>query len=177
VSKHCTARRARLSRLGALPHRARGLTLIEVLVTMVLLGIGLVGLAGLQLRGMQVNQGATYRSQAAILAEDLADRLKVDPVTAKAHTYDANWSAVTTGSPVQPLLADWLYRLGALPAGCVNVSTANYPQVTITVTWDDTRAIKGANPTAGALVTGACLNTAAQTGNGSYVLVTELADS
>ena len=177
MSTNCTARRARLSRLSAPPHRARGLTLIEVLVTMVLLGIGLVGLAGLQLRGMQVNQGATYRSQAAILAEDLADRMLVDPATAAAGTYDANWTAATTGSPVQAKLADWIYRLGALPAGCVNVSTAKYPRVTITVTWDDSRAIKSANPTSAALVTGACLNTAAQTGNGSYVLVTQLANS
>jgi type IV pilus assembly protein PilV len=158
--------------------RARGLTLIEVLVTMVLMGIGLVGLAGLQMRGMQVNQGATFRSQAAFLAEDMADRMRVDVATAKAGTYDNNWNSTMTATApaaVAPLISDWLYRLGNLPSGCAKVDTTQYPAVTITVTWDDSRAITGANANTAALVTGACLNTAAQTGNGSYVLVTELA--
>lgn len=179
MRKNPSPRRAdRQIRMQSLPRHSRGLTLIEVLVTMVLLGIGLVGLAGLQLRGMQVNQGATFRSQAAILAEDLADRMRVDHDTAKAHTYDANWTAnsVPGATVVGPLLVDWIGRLGSLPDGCVVVTTANFPQVTITVTWDDSRAIKSANQAAAA-VTGQCLNTAAQTGNGSYVLVTQLADS
>ena len=45
----------------------RGVTLIEILVAIVVLSIGLLGLAGLQLKGLQVSQGSTYRSQAALL--------------------------------------------------------------------------------------------------------------
>jgi len=41
--------------------RQRGMTLIEILVAIVVLSIGLLGLAGLQLKGMQVNQGSTFR--------------------------------------------------------------------------------------------------------------------
>jgi len=163
---------------GAAPLRrhAQGLTLIEVLVTMVLLGIGLVGLAGLQMRGMQVNQGATFRSQAAFLAEDMADRMRVDLNAAKALSYDGKWIATSpVAAGVGPLVADWVYRLGSLPSGCVNVDTTQYPAVTILVTWDDTRAITSANANLAAPATGQCLNTAAQAGNGSYVLVTELA--
>jgi len=168
--------RNRFAGTVTLRRHARGLTLIEVLVTMVLLGIGLVGLAGLQMRGMQVNQGATFRSQAAFLAEDLADRMRVDLATAKARSYDGNWTAKPAAtSAVWPLIADWAYRLGSLPSGCANVDTTNYPAVTILITWDDTRAITSANANLAAPATGQCLNTAAQAGNGSYVLVTELA--
>ena len=58
--------------------RQRGMTLIEILVAIVVLSLGLMGLAGLQLKGMQVNQGSTYRSQAAILAQEMAERIRAD---------------------------------------------------------------------------------------------------
>ena len=160
----------------AFPNRVRGLTLIEVLVTMVLLGVGLLGLAGLQLRGMQVNQGSTFRSQAAILAEDLADRMRTDATTAAAAGYDGNWLAgaappAGAAASATTLTADWLYRLGSLPAGCAVVDTKSAPPATkITITWDDTRAIRSANPLSTALATPACT---VANGNGSYVLMTE----
>jgi type IV pilus assembly protein PilV len=154
---------------------ARGLTLIEVLVTMVLLGVGLLGLAGLQLRGMQVSQGSTFRSEAAILAEDMADRLRADATTAAAHGYDGSWSpnGPIPNAAVQPLLVDWLYRMNGLPSGCVNVNTQvplNPSEIVITVTWDDTRAARAANAAATAAANAAC--TPGQ-GNGSYILTTE----
>jgi len=161
---------------AALPRHARGLTLIEVLVTMVLLGVGLLGLAGLQLRGMQVNQGSTFRSQAAILAEDMADRMRTDAATAAAHGYDAQWQSgapapSTVAASAAALTTDWLFRLGTLPSGCAVVdTTAAAPATKITITWDDTRAIRSANPLAATLATTPCT---VATGNGSYVLMTE----
>jgi len=154
----------------------RGLTLIEVLVTMVLLGVGLLGLAGLQLRGMQVNQGSTFRSQAAILAEDLADRMRTDAATVAAQGYDGQWvgggaAPTTAAASAATLTSDWLYRLGSLPAGCAVVDTATAaPATKITITWDDTRAIRSANPLSSALTTTPCT---VATGNGAYVLMTE----
>jgi type IV pilus assembly protein PilV len=154
----------------------RGVTLIEVLVTMALLGIGLLGLAGLQLRGVQVNQGSTYRSQAAILAEDLADRMRVDAANVAAHKYDGPWSASLTGSGnVATLLSDWVYRLGGLPSGCVSVdSTSNAPEIQIQVYWDDTRATRSADASQAAAAI-SCAGKGSGTGSfGSYVLTTEL---
>jgi type IV pilus assembly protein PilV len=159
-------------------HQARGITLIEVLVTMVLLGVGLLGLAGLQLRGMQVNQGSTFRSQAAILAEDLADRMRTDSATAAAHGYDASWKAgqpapSTAATSAALLTTDWLYRLGSLPAGCAVVDTTTAaPATKITITWDDTRAVSAANPLVPVVAAAAC-TIGAGSGNGSYVLMTE----
>jgi len=162
---------------GASPLRRHvtGVTLIEVLVAIVLLGVGLLGLAGLQLRGMQMNQGSNFRSQAAILAEDLVDRMLVDPATAAAHAYDGPWqasSAATTAAGL--LLADWLYRLGALPSGCAVVDTTSaLPAVQITVTWDDTRAARSADPSSTAVAAAPCTTGG---GNGSYVFMTALSD-
>lgn len=151
------------------PPPARGVTLIEVLVTMVLLGVGLLGLAGLQAKGVQVNQGAAYRAQAANLATDLADRMRADPADAAANNFDGSYAPAASSpnsATVLPLLQDWLLQLGAVPGGTATVVTAAAaagapPTVTITVSWNDVRAanaaVAGAGPSAG-----------------SFVLVTEL---
>lgn len=53
----------------------RGITLVEVLVTMIILSIGLLGLVALQAR-VQVLQAESYqRVQALILVKDMASRL------------------------------------------------------------------------------------------------------
>jgi len=56
-----------------------GFSLVEVMVTMVVLGIGMLGLAALQITGMRVNDGALMRTRAVMAATDLADRVRAQP--------------------------------------------------------------------------------------------------
>jgi type IV pilus assembly protein PilV len=56
-----------------------GFSLIEVMVTLVVLGIGMLGLAALQITGMRVNDGALMRTRAVMAATDLADRIRAQP--------------------------------------------------------------------------------------------------
>lgn len=68
----------------------RGFTLIEVLVAMLVLAIGLLGLAGLQSR-MLNSQFETYqRAQALMLAEDMANRIRSNPAAARSTSYVSN---------------------------------------------------------------------------------------
>ncbi|MNQ91900.1 hypothetical protein D3C85_1073010 [compost metagenome] len=53
----------------------RGVTLIEVLVTVIILSIGLLGIAGLQSRLQQSEMEAYQRSQALLLLNDMANRI------------------------------------------------------------------------------------------------------
>ena len=55
-----------------------GFTLIEVLIAMLVLAVGLLGLAGLQATSLRNNQSAYNRSQATQLAYDLADRMRAN---------------------------------------------------------------------------------------------------
>ena len=55
-----------------------GASLIEVLVAVVLLSLGIVGLAGLQFNGVKFNHGAYLRSQGVSLAYDLTDRIRAN---------------------------------------------------------------------------------------------------
>ncbi len=59
-------------------NRQRGFSLIEVLVAVLILAIGLLGVASMQLTSLKVNQGAYYRSQASILANDILDRMRAN---------------------------------------------------------------------------------------------------
>ena len=68
--------------------RQQGVSLIEVLVSTLILAIGLVGVAGLQAFALKNNQSAQMRSQASALAYDLADRMRGNVAAASAGMYD-----------------------------------------------------------------------------------------
>ena len=56
-----------------------GFTLLEVLVALVILAVGLLGLAGMQMSGLKNTNDSKYRTTAATLARDLADRMHANP--------------------------------------------------------------------------------------------------
>ncbi len=68
--------------------KQRGITLVEILVTMIILAIGLLGLAGLMMDGLKNNQSAYLRTQASLLAYDMADRIRINRPRAIAGDYD-----------------------------------------------------------------------------------------
>jgi type IV pilus assembly protein PilV len=76
-----------------------GFTLIEVLVTVLILAIGLLGIAGLQASSMTNNHNAQLRSIATLQAYDLADRMRANR---GGITYDAsgNVTASEYNNPV-----------------------------------------------------------------------------
>ena len=60
------------------PKRSTGFTLLEILIAMLIVSIGLLGVATLQIRGQQFNQVSYFRTQATFLAYDLMDRIRVN---------------------------------------------------------------------------------------------------
>ena len=75
------------SRLNPIP--PRGFTMIEVLVSVLIMAVGLLGLAGLQATGLRANLNTYMRSQAALLAYDMADRMRANKAGVDAGNYDA----------------------------------------------------------------------------------------
>ena len=61
----------------------QGYTLIEVLIAVVILSIGLLGMAGIQLKGMRGTQNSFLRTEAANLANSMAERMHANPSAAQ----------------------------------------------------------------------------------------------
>src|SRR5687768_14663563 len=74
-----------LRRQGRSPKRQSGFTMVEVMVALVVLAIGLLGIAALLLKSLQSGRTATYRTQAVNLAADLADRIRANRTAQAAY--------------------------------------------------------------------------------------------
>ncbi len=75
--------------------REGGFTLIEVLVALLILSVGLIGIAGLQLTGVKNTRDAYYRTQAVMLAYDITDRMRANITGVTAGNYDAITGSTT----------------------------------------------------------------------------------
>jgi type IV pilus assembly protein PilV len=77
-----------------LPRASAGFTLVEILITVVVLSIGLLGLAGLQISGLRANMSSEARSKATLLANDIIERMRANPLGVDANQY----AGITTAS-------------------------------------------------------------------------------
>jgi type IV pilus assembly protein PilV len=77
-----------LNRFSNRDNSQDGFTLLEVLIAIVVLALGLLGLAGLQAASLRNNHSAYLRSQATLLAYDMADRMRANPEAAKNGDYN-----------------------------------------------------------------------------------------
>lgn len=100
------------------PPGQRGTTMIEVLVTLVIIAFGLLGMAGLQVR-LQMSEMESYqRSQALLLLNDMANRIAtnrnsaISYVTTAASPLGAGMTCPTvTATVAQSDLAEWCNAL------------------------------------------------------------------
>lgn len=69
-------------------HLERGISLFEVLITVVVVSIGLLGLAGLQFAGLRAANSAQEHTLATLLAQDIEERIKANIGGANAGNYD-----------------------------------------------------------------------------------------
>jgi type IV pilus assembly protein PilV len=106
----------------------RGFTLLEVLIAVVILSVGLLGLAALQATSLKSNHASLTRSQIAILSYDMIDRMRANRPAMLLGDYDlptatqnANCTSVTGCTPSQMADHDyfeWSTLIArALPAG------------------------------------------------------------
>lgn len=128
--------------------RQAGASLIEVLITALIMAVGLLGLAALQSRSLQYNHAAALRSQANVLASDIIDRMRINQVVALAGGYDTAYGqAQSTGSTlVAKDLSEWKTLLAnALPSGDGAVTCATNTTCTISIRWRERRATEDQN--------------------------------
>ncbi len=137
---------------------SKGFSLIEVLVSMLILSLGLLGVAGLQTTSLRSNQTAYFRSQATAAASDIIDRMRANPQGVAAGKYDAIDTAslpsdpncIASGCNAENLadhdIIDWATNtLSSLPSGAGTVAVDDMGTATdasddvfvVTVSWSD----------------------------------------
>ncbi|HET6724948.1 MAG TPA: type IV pilus modification protein PilV [Gammaproteobacteria bacterium] len=131
---------------------SRGFSLVEILIALVILGVGLLGLVGLQVSSLHASDGAYLRTQASVLAYNLFDRMRANVDQAKAKAYDramddaaetTSSNCVTNSCSASELadwdLAQWMAQVTTdLPDGKASITTtqaSGNSQVTVTLQW------------------------------------------
>jgi type IV pilus assembly protein PilV len=125
-----------------------GLGLIEILVTVLVLGIGILGVASTQVVSLQMNSQSQSRSQAVLLAEDILDRIRANPGSPAAYALAAgnaqgadNGACDTSFVPANATvaandLAAWENSLACLLPAAERTVAVNGNTVTVTIDWD-----------------------------------------
>lgn len=127
--------------------RQAGVGLLEVLIAVLILSLGMLGLAGLQMRALQQNQSSLMRSQAVALSYSILDALRLDRETAITDGYDLAMTCAApaaTGALPGDTLNRWIndlqFRLGQAATTCGSIDCANNGICTIRIRWDDSKA-------------------------------------
>ena len=126
--------------------RQRGFSLVEVLIALVIMSVGMLGIAGLFVQGMQAGRTSVLRHHAVTLAGDVADRIRANPRAGVAYEgagadnacvgYGTNCNEASMAA--HDVLLWEQQAVDSLPAGAVAVDFDNSftpPLYTIDVTW------------------------------------------
>ena len=127
---------------------AKGFTMIEVLVALLILSIGLLGMAGLQLVSLQNSGTSLTRSQATMLAYDLAERMRRNPDQVSYYINNLMGSETSpnclkqdTGCSPSELaredIVEWQSDLGAINGQAVIGQSNN--EITLQISWNDSQ--------------------------------------
>jgi len=135
--------------------RPAGFTLIEVLVAVLVMSIGLLGLASLQATSLRFNNDSSAQTQAAYLTSDMADRMRANVSKAAGYPAQAageNANCYTAAGCTPDEMAandifEWNDALATtLPAGQGTITALAGGLYTITVMWDEQRSgVTGTN--------------------------------
>ncbi len=145
-------------------HRtARGFSLLEVLIAMLVMAFGLLGFALLQTMSVRFTQSANQRTKAVDLANDMLDQMRSNRLLAAqfaaasfTDTATANQCDVTTGDrSVTQKITAWqcAVRRGLGEGSSANVTLVN-GQATVTLNWSDQRWERDSSRTSGSYQTG-----------------------
>ncbi len=131
--------------------RQRGISLTETLIAMMILAVGMLGVAGMQTANVRNSQSANQRTMATILVSNMAERIRTNRTLALTGVYALSKTCTAlalTGSIQNVEKTNWITEiqtaLGATNTSCGQVTyVADTRTYTVTVSWDDSRAIGG----------------------------------
>lgn len=139
IMKH-SARTTRVSQQGT--------SLLEVLISLLILAVGMLGMAGLQTNALKSSQSAGERSSAILHTYSIASVLQADRLAAQSYQLAAGpaSSDPSGNSFLEKSVAKWRrnirQELGDSATGAISCTAANdasFGSCSVTITWDDSR--------------------------------------
>ncbi len=134
--------------------RQRGVGLIEVLIAVLVVSIGFLGIAALQVYSLSTNNSAMARSMATVASYSILDAMRADRDNAKNGAYNTA-SPLKAGEDSCPDAGDTLashqlhewckqlgHTLGAIDTTTGKIHCTSDGDCTVTITFDDSRASK-----------------------------------
>jgi len=128
------------------PNRQRGVTLVESMIALLVISVGLLGIAALQITSMKQNNSALHHSQSVWIGYNIADRIRAN--FAQFNNYagintNGNYSqscasgSCTAAEMVASDAADWSTEIQNLPSGLGIITSPGAGHLLIKVMWDD----------------------------------------
>jgi len=143
-----------------------GFTIVEVLVSIVIFSIGLIGIARLQVVAKQSNYDAVQRVTATSIAEKIVAKMRANPTQLAA--YSGNGGGTTLGGGTQPTPGS---KCGSSASTCTNQQLFAYDLWEIEKTLDGITELDADGNSVGGLVSPtACINGPAIGGAGYYTV-------
>lgn len=121
-----------------------GFSLLEVLVTLVIIAVGMMGFASMMLNSMKNNRIAMQRSIATFYAYDILDCMRVNRQAAISNSYAPDFPTTPPTSPASTSVADndvylWLDALSkTLPSGTGKITIISGSTVMVQIRWTET---------------------------------------
>jgi type IV pilus assembly protein PilV len=116
--------------------KSKGFSLVEVLIALVIMSVGMLGIAGLYVHSMQAGRTSMLRHHAVNLAGDIADRIRANPSAGAAYTAadgaDKGCVAGTVVCNVADMAAHDIFLWQAQAANFLPVMANGSEQVVIT---------------------------------------------
>lgn len=144
--------------------RASGFTLIEVMIAVLVLGVGLLGFALLQTMSVRFSQSANQRTQATNLAYDMLDQMRTNRMLAARYTTATFTSAAAVTTPctrsvgtvtIEQNISRWQCQVRTALGPDASGTVAYVSGVaSVTVNWGDQRWENDATRKSGAYDTG-----------------------
>lgn len=133
-------------RAGTNARGAQGFSLIEVMISVLILGVGMLGIAAMQATALKNNQGAMQRSQAVIQTYTILDAMRTNRNNALLGQYNTGGKLCTAPAAGSLIAEDKKAWIDSLKASLGNADTTcgavdcTDGDCWITVYWDDSRA-------------------------------------
>lgn len=107
------------------PGKQSGFSLVEVLVSLLLMTIGLLGISGLMLSGVNNSTGFDLASRANQSANQIMDAMRANSANAAAYVtaYGTDLTTLTATAPAENDRKRWLEMVRRLPGGDGRITT------------------------------------------------------